>query len=121
MTTEQTKAPKKAKIRVGTKTTGETTKTVEAQIPFGVKVEFDPNMPAGTSETVTEGKPGKKTITVTQKVTNSQPDGEATVEEKVTEEPVDQVIKVGTKPSEASEKVTWTAQVPFEVETRPNP
>lgn len=118
---EQTKAPKKAKIRIGTKTTGETTKTVETEVPFGVKVEFDPNMPAGTSETVTEGKPGKKTITVTQKVTNSQPDGEATVEKKVTEQPVDQVIKVGTKPSEASEKVTWTAQVPFEVETRPNP
>ena len=110
-----------AVIRVGTKTTGETTKTVEAQVPFGVKIEFDPNMPVGTSETVTQGKPGKKTITVKQKVTNSQPDGEATVEEKVTEEPVDQVIKVGTKPSEASEKVTWTAQVPFEVETRPNP
>ncbi|QRP99097.1 G5 domain-containing protein [Corynebacterium sp. FDAARGOS 1242] len=121
VTTERTKEPVAAEIRVGTKTTGETTKTVAADVPFGVKVEFDPNMPAGTSKTVTEGKPGKKTITVTQKVTNSQPDGEATVEEKVTEQPVDQVIKVGTKPSEASEKVTWTAQVPFEVETRPNP
>ena len=121
VTTEQTKAPKNAKIRVGTKTTGEVTKTVESEVPFGVKVEFDPNLPAGTSEVVTEGKPGKKTTTVTQKVTNSQPDGEATVEEKITEQPVDQVIKVGTKPSEASSKVTWTAQVPFEVETRPNP
>ncbi|MCG7444379.1 G5 domain-containing protein [Dermabacter vaginalis] len=121
VTTERTKEPTEQIIRVGTKTTGETTNSVETEVPFGVKVEFDPNMPAGTSETVTEGKPGKKTITVTQKVTNSQPDGEATVEEKVTEEPVDQVIKVGTKPSEASEKVTWTAQVPFEVETRPNP
>ena len=121
VTTERTKEPTTEKIRVGTKTEGETKKTVESEVPFGVKVEFDPNMPAGTSETVTEGKPGKKTITVTQKVTNSQPDGEPTVEEKVTEQPVDQVIKVGTKPSEASEKVTWTAQVPFEVETRPNP
>ncbi|QEU12507.1 G5 domain-containing protein [Dermabacter vaginalis] len=120
VTTERTKEPTEQIIRVGTKTTGETTNSVETEVPFGVKVEFDPNMPAGTSETVTEGKPGKKTITVTQKVTNSQPDGEATVEEKVTEEPVDQVIKVGTKPSAASEKVTWTAQVPFEVETRPN-
>lgn len=109
-----------AVIRVGTKTEGQTTETVEAAVPFGVKIEFDPNMPAGTSETVTEGKPGKKTITVTQKVTNSQPDGEATVEEKITEQPVDQVIKVGTKPSEASAQVTWTASVPFEVETRPN-
>ncbi|WP_080720421.1 G5 domain-containing protein [Corynebacterium jeikeium] len=121
VTTEQTKAPKNAKIRVGTKTTGEVKKSVESEVPFGVKIEFDPNLPAGTSEVVTEGKPGKKTTTVTQKVTNSQPDGEATVEEKVTEQPVDQVIKVGTKPSEASSKVTWTAQVPFEVETRPNP
>ncbi|WP_168166191.1 G5 domain-containing protein, partial [Corynebacterium sp. HMSC072D12] len=121
VTTEQTKAPKNAKIRVGTKTTGETKKNVESEVPFGVKIEFDPNLPAGTSEVVTEGKPGKKTITVTQKVTNSQPDGEATVEEKVTEEPVDQVIKVGTKPSETSEKVEWKAQIPFEVETRPNP
>ncbi|WP_311357412.1 G5 domain-containing protein, partial [Corynebacterium riegelii] len=121
VTSEQTKAPKNAKIRVGTKTTGETKKTVESEVPFGVKIEFDPNLPAGTSEVVTEGKPGKKTTTVTQKVTNSQPDGEATVEEKVTEEPVDQVIKVGTKPSETSEKVEWKAQIPFEVETRPNP
>ena len=110
-----------AVIRVGTKTEGETTKSIETEVPFGVKIEFDPEMPAGESKTVTEGKPGKKTITVTQKVTNSQPDGEATVEEKVTEQPVDQVIKVGTKPSEAAEKVSWTAQVPFAVETRPNP
>ncbi|WP_210386194.1 G5 domain-containing protein, partial [Corynebacterium sp. HMSC29G08] len=48
------------------------------------------------------------------------PDGEATVEEKITQPPVDQVIKVGTKPTEASSKVSWTAQVPFAVETRPN-
>ncbi|MDK8879232.1 G5 domain-containing protein [Corynebacterium sp. MSK008] len=118
---EQTRAPKKAKIRIGTKTTGETTKTVESEVPFGVKVEFDPNLPAGESKVTTPGKPGKKTTTVTQKVTNSQPDGEATVEEKITEDPVDQVIKVGTKPSETSEKVEWKAPVPFEVETRPNP
>ena len=118
--TERTAEPTKQIIRVGTKTTGETKKTVDSEVPFGVKIEYDPNMPAGKSEVVTEGKPGKKTTTVTQKVTNSQPDGEATVEEKITEQPVDQVIKVGTKPSETSEKVEWKAPVPFEVETRPN-
>ena len=120
VTTERTKEPTEQIIRVGTKTTGENTESVESEIPFGVKVEFDPNMPAGTSETVTEGKPGKKTVTIKRDVTNSTP-GEPTISEEVTEDPVDQVIKVGTKPSEASEKVTWTAQVPFEVETRPNP
>ncbi|WP_074431956.1 MULTISPECIES: G5 domain-containing protein [Corynebacterium] len=44
---------------------------MESEIPFYVKVEFDPNMPAGTSETVTEGKPGKKTVTIKRGVTTS--------------------------------------------------
>ncbi|WP_034500669.1 G5 domain-containing protein, partial [Actinomyces sp. S6-Spd3] len=106
-------------IRIGTKTTGTNTETVESEVPFGVKIEFDPNMPAGTSETVTEGKPGKKQVTIEREIVNSQPGGPK-ISEEIAEEPVDQVVKVGTKPSEASEKVTWTAQVPFEVETRPN-
>ncbi|HAT1548860.1 TPA: cell surface protein, partial [Corynebacterium striatum] len=120
VTNERTKEPVKQVIRVGTKTTGETTESVESEIPFGVKVEFDPNMPAGTSETVTEGKPGKKKVTIKRDIINSKP-GDPQITEEIIEKPVDQVIKVGTKPSEASKKVTWTAQVPFEVETRPNP
>nr|WP_305086085.1 G5 domain-containing protein [Corynebacterium sp. CCUG 51687] len=123
VTSEQTKAPKNAKIRVGTKTTGSTTETVESEVPFGVKIEFDPNLPAGTSEVVTEGKPGKKKVTIERDITNSKP-GEPKLSEEITEKPVDQVIKVGTKPAEApeaSEKVTWKAPLPFEVETRPNP
>ena len=122
VTTEQTKAPKNAKIRVGTKTTGSTTETVESPVPFGVKIEFDPNLPAGTSETVTEGKPGKKKVTIERDITNSKP-GDPKVSEEITEKPVDQVIKVGTKPAEAPEvtkKVTWKAPLPFDVETRPN-
>lgn len=117
---EQTKAPKNAKIRVGTKTTGENTETVKSEVPFGVKVEFDPNMPAGKSEVVTEGVPGEKTVTVKRDIVNSKP-GDPQINEEITKQPVDQVIKVGTKPSEASSEVTWTAQVPFEVETRQNP
>ena len=120
VTTERTKEPTTEKIRVGTKTTGTTTETVKSEVPFGVKIEFDPNMPAGTSEVVTEGVPGEKTVTITRDITNSQP-GEPQITEEITKQPVDQVIKVGTKPSEASSKVTWTAQVPFEVITRPNP
>ena len=120
VTTERTKEPTEQIIRVGTKTTGTTTETVKSEVPFGVKVEFDPNMPAGASEVVTEGVPGEKTVTITRDITNSKP-GDPQITEEITKKPVDQVIKVGTKPSEASEKVTWTAQVPFEVETRPNP
>ncbi|HCT9181628.1 TPA: G5 domain-containing protein, partial [Corynebacterium aurimucosum] len=117
---EETKAPQKAKIRVGTKTTGENIETVTSKVPFGVKVEFDPNLPAGTSEVVTEGVPGEKTVTIKRDIVNSKP-GDPQITEEITKQPVDQVIKVGTKPSETSEKVEWKAQVPFEVETRPNP
>ena len=109
-----------AVIRVGTKTTGTNTETVKSEVPFGVKIEFDPNMAAGTSEVTTPGVPGEKTVTIKRDITNSQP-GDPQITEEITKQPVDQVIKVGTKPSEASSKVTWTAQVPFEVETRPNP
>ncbi|OFT61592.1 G5 domain-containing protein, partial [Corynebacterium sp. HMSC05E07] len=121
VTTERTKEPTNAVIRVGTKTEGQTSNSVETEVPFGVKIEYDPTIPAGESKTVTEGKPGKKTITVTQKVTNSNPDGEATVEEKVTEQPVDQVIKVGIKPAENSEKAEWTVPLPYSTTVRVNP
>lgn len=120
VTTERTKEPTEQIIRVGTKTTGTTTETVTSEVPFGVKVEFDPNMPAGESKVTTPGVPGEKTVTITRDITNSKP-GEPQVTEEITKQPVDQVIKVGTKPSEASKQVTWTAQVPFEVITRPNP
>ncbi|WP_339017437.1 G5 domain-containing protein [Corynebacterium hesseae] len=120
VSTERTKEPTEQIIRVGTKTTGTTTETVKSEVPFGVKIEFDPNMPAGTSKIETEGVAGETTVTITRDITNSKP-GDPQITEEITKKPVDQVIKVGTKPSEASEKVTWTAQVPFEVETRPNP
>ena len=71
VTSERTKEPTEQIIRVGTKTTGTTTETVKSEVPFGVKVEFDPNLPAGTSEVVTEGKPGEKTVTITREIVNS--------------------------------------------------
>ncbi|OFO14130.1 hypothetical protein HMPREF3088_05010 [Corynebacterium sp. HMSC22B11] len=116
---EQTKPPKNAKIRIGTKTTGTNTETVESEVPFGVKIEFDPTLPAGESKVTTKGEPGEKTVTITRDIVNSKP-GDPQISEEITKQPVDQVIKVGTKPSEASSKVTWTAQVPFNVVTRPN-
>ena len=120
VTSERTKEPTEQIIRVGTKTSGTITETVKSEVPFGVKIEFDPNMPAGTSEVVTEGVPGEKTVTITREIVNSKP-GDPQITEEITKQPVDQVIKVGTKPSQASSTVTWTAQVPFEVITRPNP
>ena len=117
---EQTKAPKKAKIRIGTKTTGENTETYKAEAPYKVVVKYDPNMPAGESKVTTKGEPGEKTVTIKRDIVNSKP-GDPQITEEIIKEPVDEVITVGTKPSEASSKVEWKAQIPFEVETRPNP
>ncbi|WP_239663578.1 G5 domain-containing protein, partial [Corynebacterium aurimucosum] len=117
---EQTKAPQKAKIRIGTKTTGENTETYKAEAPYKVVVKYDPNMPAGESKVTTPGVPGEKTVTIKRDIVNSKP-GDPQITEEITKKPVDEVITVGTKPSEASSKVEWTAQVPFDVETRPNP
>ncbi|MGJ4112859.1 G5 domain-containing protein [Corynebacterium macclintockiae] len=121
VTKEQTKAPVTQIIRVGGKTTGETVNTHEAEIPFPVRVEYDPKMPAGESKVTQEGKPGKKEVTVKQPVVNSKPNGEATVTEKVVEEPTEQVITVGTKPTETTKSVSWTANLPYETEVRANP
>ncbi|OFK27559.1 cell surface protein, partial [Corynebacterium sp. HMSC062E11] len=120
VTTERTKEPTEQIIRVGTKTTGENTETYKAEAPYKVVVKYDPNMPAGESKVTTKGEPGEKTVTIKRDIVNSKP-GDPKITEEITKQPVDEVITVGTKPSEASEKVTWTAQVPFDVETRPNP
>ena len=118
--TDRTKEPKKQIIRVGTKTTGENVEAYKAEVPFKVVVKYDPSMPAGESKVTTPGVPGEKTVTIKRDITNSKP-GDPQITEEITKQPVDEVITVGTKPSKASKSVTWTAQVPFEVETRPNP
>lgn len=78
------------------------------EVPFGVEYKFDNSIPAGTHKVETKGVPGKEKM---------NKDGNW----DIVEDPVNEVVVIGTKPSEASEKVTWTAQIPFEVETRPNP
>lgn len=78
------------------------------EVPFKVEYKFDPKIPAGKYKVETKGVPGKEKM---------NKDGNW----DIVEDPVNEVVVIGTKPSEASEKVTWTAQVPFEVETRPNP
>ena len=121
VTTERTKEPTEQIIRVGTKTAGQTVNSVEAEIPFPTRIVYDPTLAPGEQEVTQEGKPGTKKITVTQPVENSQPNGEATSTEEVLEEPTEQIITVGTKPDEATEKVEWTAPVPFDTVVKPNP
>ncbi|OFO97065.1 G5 domain-containing protein [Corynebacterium sp. HMSC034H07] len=120
VTTERTKEPVAAEIRVGTKTEGSHETVTEVDVPFETEIQFDDTMEAGTQETVQEGKPGKDKVTTTQKIENSNVVGTETKTERVTE-PVKKIIKVGTKGKTTSKTIEWTENTPFEVEVRENP
>ena len=112
----QTKAPEKRIVRVGKKPSeGETTKTIERQIPFDTKVIYDETLEAGSQVIEKEGKLGKEEVTITQKVKDSKPDGEATETTKTITEKEDRVVRVGTKP------VTKETELPNDTEYRHNP
>ena len=82
--------PTDAEYEYGSKTEGKV--KVESDIPFEVEIIEDPEMEAGKTETVQEGKLGKKETTIT--VENSN---EVSREEKVITDPVKKIVKVGTK------------------------
>ena len=110
-----------AKIRVGKKDfTGNVSHEVTEEIPYDVKVIEDPNMIAGTSEVVTEGKAGSKTTKYTQGIKNGEADGKLQSEVTSTTNPVQQVIKVGTKPAENNKDYAQDVDVKVEYEYNPN-
>ena len=101
---ETTKEPVKHIIRVGTKpadsTEGETSKTIEREIPYETKVIYDENIEAGSQVIENEGKPGKEEVTITQKVKDSKPVGDPTETTKTITEKEDRVVRIGVKPVE---------------------
>ena len=104
-----------AKIRVGNKNfVGNISHEVTEEIPYDVVIEEDPTMIAGTSEVVTEGKAGSKTTKYTQGIKNGEADGELKSEVTSTTNPVQQVIKVGTKPAENNKDYSKDVDVKVE-------
>lgn len=78
------------------------------EVPFKVEYQYDPEISAGEYKVGTEGVPGKEKMSKDGKWER-------------TKDPVNEVVRIGTKPSEAKKDVTWTAELAFAVETRPNP
>ena len=97
-----TKEPVKHIVRVGTKpaepTEGETSKTIEREIPYETKVIYDETLESGTQKIENEGKAGKEEVTITQKVKDSKPVGDPTETTKTIIEKEDRVVRVGVKP-----------------------
>lgn len=100
-------------IKVGTKT--ENTKTITETIPFDYKVEYDENLEAEKYE-IDPGKDGSKTTT--WNIVNSEIVGEPTVEKT---DPVQGVIRVGSKDFTGDVTYKDKEEIPYKVITKENP
>ena len=88
-------------------------KTENADIPFETIYKDDNTLDKGTEVTETEGTNGVKEITTTYTVINGVRQDNPKVEEKVTKEKVDKVVRRGTKVT-SSETEKSTQNIPFE-------
>ena len=113
-TFETTKEPVNKIIKIGRKKPeGETTKTVEKEIPFETKVIYDDTLEAGFQKIENEGKPGKEKVTITTQIV----DGKLVTSESTEkiEDKEDRVVRVGVKP------VTKETEFGHDTEYRYNP
>lgn len=120
-TEEITKDPVKQIIRVGTKSEKTNTEVVKENIPFETRYEEDPNLPVGETRVETPGEFGSKTTTTSTTLVNGET--KVATDEKVTKQPVNQVVKVGTKLKEIpaqSLETTKTEEIPYTTIIREN-
>ena len=88
-------------------------KTENADIPFETIYKEDNTLDKGTEVTETEGINGVKEITTTYTIINGIRQDNPKVEEKVTKEKTDKVVRRGTKVT-SSETEKSTQSIPFE-------
>ena len=88
-------------------------KTENADVPFETIYKDDNTLDKGTEVTETEGTNGVKEITTTYTVINGVRQDNPKVEEKVTKEKIDKVVRRGTKVT-SSETEKSTQSIPFE-------
>ena len=100
-------------VRRGTKVTSSETEKSTQNIPFETIYKDDNTLDKGTEVTETEGINGTKEITTTYTVINGIRQDNPKVEEKVTKEKVDKVVRRGTKVT-SSETEKSTQNIPFE-------
>ncbi|MGX7141205.1 G5 domain-containing protein [Facklamia languida] len=86
-------------IRVGTRDDSSdyvsNTNIITENIPFEIRYEEDPDLPVGETRVETPGEFGSKTTTTSTTIVNGET--KVNTDQKVTKDPVTQVVKVGTK------------------------
>ena len=100
-------------VRRGTKVTSSKTEKSTQNIPFETIYKEDNTLDKGTEVVTTEGINGVKEITTTYIIINGVRQDNPKVEEKVTKEKVDKVVRRGTKVT-SSETEKSTQNIPFE-------
>ena len=100
-------------VRRGTKVTSSETEKSTQNIPFETIYKEDNTLNKGTEVVTTEGINGVKEITTTYIIINGVRQDNPKVEEKVTKEKVDKVVRRGTKVT-SSETEKSTQNIPFE-------
>ena len=84
-----------------------TYETATEEIPFETVYEDDPSIYVGEEQVATEGVPGEKKITYKVSLYEDGTEKERTAEnEEITSEPVNEVIKRGTKPEPTAAPVS---------------
>ena len=94
------------------------TEVVTEKIPFKTKTVEDPELEAGQEHVDVEGQDGEKEITKTYTLEGSKRVGQPTTVEKILKEPVEKVVRVGTK---GADKEVVTEEIPFETKKIDDP
>ena len=97
--------------------------TTTEEIPYPSRTENNAALPEGTRNVKQAGVNGEKTITWDITLTNGKETARTKKREKVTKEPVEEIIEVGTKKTgvETKETVTVEEKVAFKEETKVDP
>lgn len=94
------------------------TEVVTEKIPFKTKTVEDPELEAGQEHVDVEGQDGEKEITKTYTLEGGKRVGQPTTVEKTLKDPVEKVVRVGTK---GADKEVVTEEIPFETKKVDDP
>ena len=115
--TEVMKEPVNKVVEVGTKdTTSTETDVTEEPIPFETVTRENPELSAGTEQVVQEGQNGSITTTYNVTYENETEVSREQIGDPVRQEPVNEIIEVGTKQEESSTEGSSTEDSSTSVE-----
>lgn len=94
--------------------TGSVSHQVTEEKAFNVEIVEDSDMPSGTHEIIQNGVPGEVVTEYSQKIKNGEAIGDMKSKEISNKKPINQIIKVGTKPAKNNKDIDNNTNVTVE-------